>query len=73
MLRRVGTSPGPCYDSRVKERETPMIHKTDSGRIYYLPYNVTKAEALRRMEEAQKRYDEDVQSGQALFDEMFGG
>jgi hypothetical protein len=50
-----------------------MIHKTDSGRIYYLPYNVTKAEALRRMEEAQKRYDEDVQSGQALFDEMFGG
>ena len=50
-----------------------MRYTTPSGKEYILPYNITREEAIQRMEEYAKKAEQDERSGQQLFDDMFGG
>ena len=50
-----------------------MRYTTPSGKEYIFPYNITREEAIQRMEEYSKKAEQDERSGQQLFDDMFGG
>ena len=50
-----------------------MRYTTPSGKEYIFPYNISREEAIQRMEEYAKKEEQNERSGQSLFDEMFGG
>jgi hypothetical protein len=49
-----------------------MRYTNPSGQEYIFPYSISREEALQRMEEYEKKVEQDERSGQQLFDEMFG-
>jgi len=49
-----------------------MRYTNPSGQEYIFPYSISREEALQRMEEYEKKVEQDERSGQQLFDDMFG-
>ena len=54
-----------------------MMYKNPAGQVYYFPEQLTKAQAIKRMELEEQKMKQDreeyAEQAQNLFDEMFGG